>query len=224
MNKTNPYVNRDDQRDLRLVEGEALTRPASSSLPTLASQPFRPGEMPIVWRLDLPDPVARDVARSASKLRIPVVLWVRLATEAARHVEDVAQALGLGPDEISHWLDQAAQSRRRHPTTLAARHLAAYAGYLRDGDPSLPPPSAETGLHLLVPDALVAAWSLDASRSGADLTSWVVERITNAPDSAVAWEAAAADAGATLGEWIWREAVSVRAPAARSADSCSAGG
>jgi hypothetical protein len=178
--------------------------------------------MPIVWRLDLPEQVAQDAARRASNTRVPLVLWVRLATEAARHLEDVALALSLGRDEISHWLDQAAQPRRRHATTLTARHLAAYARYLRDGDPSLPPPSAETALHLLVPDVVVAAWSLGAARSGSDLTAWVADRITNAPAGAVEWEAAAADTGATLGEWIWREAVSLKAPAARSADSCSA--
>jgi hypothetical protein len=181
--------------------------------------------MPVVWRLDLPEPVAHAVARRASELRLPVVLWVRLAAEAARHLEDVARALTLEPDEISRSLDQAAQSCRKHPTILAARHLAAYAGYVRDGDPSLPPPAAATRLHLVMPDAVVAAWSLEAARSGVDVSSWVVQALANAPGNAAAWEAAAADTAATLGEWIWREAARARARAlaAMTGDPYSAG-
>ena len=50
---------------------------------------------------------------------------------------------------------------------------------------------------------MLAAWSIDAARSGETLAEYVSVRALRAPKNTVAFEAAAAERGNSIGEWIY---------------------
>ena len=55
---------------------------------------------------------------------------------------------------------------------------------------------------ILLPDSLAAGWSTAANAFGQTLAVWADRMIFAAPAGVVHWEAAAANAGDSLGEWI----------------------
>jgi hypothetical protein len=82
--------------------------------------------------------------------------------------------------------------------------LRAWASALRRPiDPPLhatPTPGAT--LSLIVPYHTLLAWELAADVAGLPLLDWARSLITSAGRGRALWEAAAAEAGCTLGEWV----------------------
>jgi hypothetical protein len=166
----------------------------------LALQPQRPGDLCDRIELRLP-PAA--IARIAAQSRIPPGLWLTIAIEAKR-------VLGAYPpdagSDLEARLDEAASGRIDAAVSRApARALRAYADALRCGS------GTETqdpeGLIVLTPSqAMSTAWEDHGRRRGAPLGRWLAEEAVSVLVGRVEWEAAAAERGQSLAEWIYLSA------------------
>ncbi|HWT95391.1 MAG TPA: hypothetical protein VN238_20510 [Solirubrobacteraceae bacterium] len=201
---------------LRLVQtaAEAPTIDAFASEPfDLRAQPLRPGVAHEAVIL-APGPNVRAAIAEAGPVRGPFELWLTIAVEAARSVDEASRALRVAPAELRRALDAAAAVR---PDSVLGRgrRLAAYARELRASGPAPTPPSTSP-IHLAVPYVTAVAWERDAARTQQKLDAWIVDRLRERRQSdTTLWEAAAAEAGQMLSEWCLSQA-------ARRASSWSA--
>ena len=156
-------------------------------------------------RVTLSAVAAQSARGEAQRHGIPTELWVRLAVDAARHVSYLADEAGLGIDELHAEMDQAA-CRRWVTQTLHAAATHAYARRLRAGV-DRPYGPAACSLTLMLPDQLMTAWTSEAARCALSLSRWIEEMIPCSPRGAPLWDAAAAERGLSLGEWILRRAL-----------------
>jgi hypothetical protein len=190
---------------LQLVDGEGLARSAGvARVPSLEAQPFRPGELPESVVVELSAEAAQR-AEAEAAAGVPAELWLRIATETARHVDAVAVTVRLDPTEVFVLLADAAATSDS-PVPIEARRHRAYAAYLRKPRARRRRP-ARLRFELALPDQMLAGWSIDAARLGETLAEYVSVRAVRAPDDAVALEAAAAERGYSLGEWIYAAVV-----------------
>jgi hypothetical protein len=83
----------------------------------------------------------------------------------------------------------------------------AYAGLLRRGGDGHSVTSPRSRFSLLLPDQIASGWAITAANLGLPLPVWIGQRIRSAPSGVVAWEAAAAERGNGLGEWIYANAL-----------------
>ncbi len=187
---------------LRLVPRAMSGLPLSSvARISLAAAPFRPGELPTISWLVLDTNSRAFIAASASHARLPVELWVRIAVEASRLLEEVASRTNRTQDWVTATLDHAA-SRQAHANTrhLATASLDRYADNLEAAHPSGGLPHT---LPLRLPEEMSGAWVRDAVRHRESLPSWISTRLQSVPTGCVRWEAASARACQSLGEWAY---------------------
>jgi hypothetical protein len=199
-------MQQDAPHHLAIVRGEALGGPSAQTaqLPFLSAQPFRPGEMPTPVPLGLTIARKRRLAARANRVRIPLGLWTRCAIECSRHVSEVAPQVGLSAPELTRQLDELAASWRDKPVTAACvRRQIQYARAVRQGDPSAPFEDSTSPVVAMLPDMMLAGWTQAASATGSALDSWAEQQLKLMPEHPHLWEATAAEAGRSLGEWIY---------------------
>lgn len=198
---------------LRVVTGEGLLRDAPVlRVPTLEAQPVRPGEMPEVLLVELGAEAAARTASEVERTGVPTPLWLRLAVEAARHVFAAAARGGISPEQIIGSLDEAAAGSAGSVRAVQSRRHCEYARLLRTAssrrrDWVMPSRYVEVA----APDALLTAWALEAAQVAVDLSEFVSARVVEAPLECVTWEAAAAEEGRSLAEWIYAQTLALTA-------------
>jgi hypothetical protein len=190
-----------DSRKLRLLPPLAEKVDVYEPMPeggdfSLQLQPQRPGDLCDWIELELASDAA---ARIAERARIPVGLWLAIAIEAKR----VLGAYGPGAEaDLEAQLDHAARARIDAAVCRApARALRAYADALRAGSE----PVAEEARGLLVltpPQAMSTSWEHHARPAGLTLGTWLAREAGSDLAGRVDWEAAAAERGQSLAEWI----------------------
>jgi hypothetical protein len=119
-----------------------------------------------------------------------------------RHTETVAESFGSDLAELVTILDSESK-RSPEITSLEAWRQRAYAMHLRAAVPRTATTAARSRYTLLIPDWLVASWTISAANTAVSLSDWVSDFIGRVPDCVAAWEAAAAESGQHLSEWIF---------------------
>lgn len=167
---------------------------------SLELQPQRPGDLCDWLEFEL-EP--RTSVRLADVAQIPLGLWLTIAIEAKRILRSLEMT---GSTELEARLDRAARLRVDTAVCRApARGLRAYADALRAG--AISNGEQATGLIVLTPpQAMSTAWEQDARRAGLPLGPWLACEAESELADRVAWEAAAAERGQSLAEWILRSA------------------
>jgi hypothetical protein len=166
--------------------------------------------MPI--RITLGAKSGERALREANVAAVPVELWTRLAIEADRQLARAAALARVERPRLSTRLDEFAADDEQPVIGLTTRGLSGYARLLRTSQPSELKlrRSRSVRLTLLVPDTLALAWTRAANAGGKNLSAWAETRVLAAPASVVRWEATAAAAGDSLGEWILAVALAAR--------------
>jgi hypothetical protein len=192
---------------LRVLRGEELLRDAPPlRVPSLTAQPGRPGEMPESVFVELARNAVQRAVRSAAVAEIPLALWLRAAVEASRQLGRVAAALGCPRDIVAADLREAAAALPQNLNVLRCRRQLDYAAQIRAGNRTAGSDAAGR-VEILAPDQLLAAWSLDAAEAGEGLADFVTRHVLQAPAEPELWEAAAAEAMMSLGEWVYSRAL-----------------
>jgi hypothetical protein len=185
---------------LRLIDGGGQESRGRCFPPRLDSRSRRPGVAHEELELPLGS-CASAAAANAVHDRLPLPLWVLIAIESERALQAAASS-ELARTRLAARLDWIA----RMPTTDASREtrLRAWAVVLRC--PPDPPrdvaPAPSVAIGLLVPYHTLFAWEFAADRAGVPLFEWARSRLASAGQGRALWEAAAAETGSTLGEWI----------------------
>jgi hypothetical protein len=188
--------------NLRALPGDQLGREAVlASLPTLESQPFRPGEVPRLLVVDLDRVVSERLDAEAADLGLPRELWLRIAVEASRLLRRAAHLLGVARNEVIRYVEE--RSRALNLTTMEAARYDAYAKQIRQGRGSGRRRAPVSRLSIPIPESMVTAWSIDAAADSQTLEEFVNARALDAPAGAASWEAASAERGQSLGEWMF---------------------
>lgn len=164
----------------------------------LWSQRQRPGEFcrPLPLR---PGSTATGIAEAAAAAAgLPIELWVTIAIEASRCVDVLVQC-GFERQAAVCLLDEQAKNLSNNSKSTCRTRLAAYADALVEAQPRsianrVGALEAKPSLQMLT------AWSMAAESTAQCIEDWASARIQG-PTRAVAWEAAAAAAGTSLGEW-----------------------
>lgn len=196
---------------LRLLHGEELGRGLDPvRIPSLAAQPFRPGELPDVVQVDFPPNLAQLAQQKAAAAGIPTELWIRIAAEAERHLRTAADLLDLSGSQVADHLDAVASEPLGALAPVSAHRQRAYAKLLRSGQAG-PTPPPRNRFTLRLPDQMLAAWTLLASRNSKSTSDFVADLLPTAPRHAVRWEAASAEGGQQLGEWIYMQSLRIKA-------------
>lgn len=166
---------------------------------SLASSPFRPGELPVIsWvRLDLPtQTVIREAAKAAG---IPGELWIRIAAEASRLVSELSSKDSAQAQQITAHLDEATRQKGSRGS-LESPALTHYADQLERGGAyrDIPP-----DLPLRLPEEMTGSWRRSAASTRRTMPQWIGERVADAPRHCVSWEITAARNFQSLGEWFY---------------------
>lgn len=197
----------------------ALTLIASSHPPPpeygpapfdLATHPLRPGLAHEPLQIHLERGLRRAVADHAHRDGLSAPAWAVIVIESQR-------ALTLAAEISPH--TAAELERRLHavaaPSTYTTlprgpgSRLAAYARQLRATPQAGTPRDHLAADPLLpVPYNLLTAWRQIARAEHRTPAEWAAAKLANLPAGRVEWEAAAAETGATLGEWVLLHAAS----------------
>jgi hypothetical protein len=189
---------------LMLVHGEELSRTRElTQIPSLASQPFRPGEMPEAVLLELPESVAGVVAVEANTSGLPPELFVRIAVESTRHLRNIARVLAVTVVEAAGIVERGIEDQDSGPAVVEARRQQAYAKRVRAATIGRGARAVIERITVLLPDAMLAGWAVDAAAECVPLDEFIFGCIREAPSAAVTWEAAAAARGLSLGEAMY---------------------
>jgi hypothetical protein len=195
-------------RRLHVVHGYYEPIVGRVRTPGLASRPFRPGELPRRLVVDLDGDAETRAVECATQDGVPLGLWVRVAVEAARHL-GAASSPGGAADRaaLAAAVDaMVARPAAAESVVVEARELTAYARELTRGGGE--PVSADgEALSIDVSDEVALSWHQAAMAGSCSVNEWVSRMIMTAPAGAVAWEAAAARSGMTLGELVYAEAL-----------------
>ncbi len=192
---------------LRLIEGSA---PAEDEFPvnhgiSAAIRLCRPGvaQAPQLVRLD--DGTARHVERMAAGAGVPAELWASVAIEAARAVGSVARALGMSCATVARLIDEV-----ELPTMGSDQsEIGFYALDLAARQPR-PARAARRDLTLAVPTHMLLSWRLAAKAADETTELWALRQLSSRPPTRIHWEASAAGAGLSLGEFVTVQAASAR--------------
>jgi hypothetical protein len=210
--RSNPAIlQRNESQHLTVLRGSEASRPAPqrARLPTLSAQPFRPGELPTPVVIRLAPGALRALQAGARAARVPAPLWSRCAVDAARLLEETAKLLALTRLELIAELDRRAERIASPVTPAAASKQIAYARALRRGEAPVSATPLFGSLTVLLPDTIRTAWACAASRTGMSMDHWIETELASAPRQAHLWEAASAEAGQTLAEWVYALALAL---------------
>lgn len=198
---------------LRLVSAPTpRVDPGRSSAPGIDVAPFRPGELPLISWVPLDLKTRELIGMATTTAGIPIDLWVRIAVEASRLVEEIATLSGSLKSEVASRLDSAAQIASRPPQQTGGHLLIRYAAELQVARKGQKVPNE---LALRLPEEMSGAWTRSAAKERIRLPTWIAQRLRSVPANCVGWEIAAASAYQSLGEWAY--ASSLRASASSSA-------
>lgn len=168
----------------------------------LRVHPMRPGLAHETLMVSLEAPVAAAIAETASAEALPCGLWAGIAIESERALRAAADAHRVGPETLKRQLDAWSMSAGRSLPGAHGRRLQAYARAIRHGVPALPSAVAEESLAVTVAYHSLLAWDRQAASEDTDTASWAQALLAVGPVGRPSWEAAAAQAGQTLGEWV----------------------
>ena len=185
---------------MRLVD-ESSREPHLIQLPwpiDLRVAPYRPGEMPECLRLELDDAhieLARDRAAAEG---LPVALWLRVAIEAGRALDFLADRTGRSTHEIEDLLTSAEAGGHITGISPLARYgRAILSGRMADGS------REGAGIEVLIPSEMALAWRTTAAAAGSRLGHWATAMISRSPEGVGRLEADAAAAGESLAAWCY---------------------
>jgi hypothetical protein len=169
----------------------------------LSHRPARPGlaHCELVLALE-PSLCEAAIAAAAADAQL-VEIWAAWVIESERLLAVLADR-----GELAEELDRLA-ARAPASTPGGAVRLREYAAQLRirSAAPRSAAASGEgEGLVVLVPDASRTAWRRAAIEADLTLDAWVTERLRELPRGRALWEAAAAERGESLAEWILAQA------------------
>lgn len=175
--------------------------PPAAGILALSAAPFRPGELPDLYRIELQGETRQEVVAGATTARVPAQLWLRIAVESSRLVSETIAITGqsavslrtalnhIAAESLKHELDRAVAGELSHYCTLLQRpHPVGSVG------PVMPTP---------LPEEMIGAWRHAAITAGATLSTWVGEQVIRAPAECMRWEIAAAHSSRTLAEWVY---------------------
>lgn len=217
-----PYLRRGARRPaLRVVSNRrpsTLLAPALVRPIPLEARPYRPGELPQQLSIRCDERLAADCARAAAGSGLPLPLWIRVAVEASRVRDQLADGLHQPPGEVLATLDEACSGPL--PTHVGAGEVVLYAREIIRRRPGRPPTNAPDGLQTLVPDGVRTAWILAATEAGLPLDAWIGLQLGDPPQAAADWEAASVASGLSIGEWAYNcwAAASATSAAAQMSD------
>jgi hypothetical protein len=178
----------------------------------LTHRPTRPGLAFSELALELgPELCARAAATAAADGQ-PLNLWAAWVIESERVLAELGD---LGP-ALRADLDLLAE-RPDPPTPGGAARLGEYAQQLRRTfraasaasatmPAQMPAVRIPGRLSLLVPDASLTAWRRAAIAADQTLEDWAGARLAGLPRMRASWEAAAAERGETLAEFVLAQA------------------
>lgn len=191
---------------LKLVSAKpSAPRPFEAPSFSLLAQPQRPGDLCESLCVEFPTDALNSARAYATEAGIPLALWLTIAVEAERALQTAAAATGVDADIVAGAADRVAKHPHRYDIPPPhARRLASYAEALRTGVPGGAAATSGSPVALRVSHLAAAAWSLDAARMGTPLDSWIAA-MPLAPGREF-WEAAAADGGIQLSEWLLLQA------------------
>ena len=189
---------------LRLVAAAPTCDPPRPRV-DLSTTPFRPGELPCITSLALNAATRAAVEQHAAAARLPLEIYVRIATEASRVVGEVAARTGRSVA----WVCAALHDAAAHPSAVTAVDAPGMTRYVQAFDVAAGGGKAPPGdLALRLPEDMTGAWRRAAREAGTALAAWVAARVADTPDRCVTWERAAASECRTLGEWAYASALS----------------
>ena len=169
---------------------------------SLATAPFRPGELPLICWLPLDEETRKCIAASARAARLPAPLWVRIAVETSRLKEEIAARCMHSAGWVQAVLDET--SRAGTPPTsspdLDSYTMSAYAAAL---SASHSVGHVESEMPLPLPEDMTGAWRRAARQLGLPVHRWVAKQLADPPVACVAWEIAASRSFQTLAEWAY---------------------
>jgi hypothetical protein len=184
---------------LRLIPGEASGAEGPETSFHLDQRSRRPGLAHEEILLELDFQLRNHLSALAAADGLPPALYAVIAIEAQRALHAVAsekESVAV----LERELDWAA--RRPPPERSRATRLAAYAAALRRASPAPHLSVAPHPLALLVPYHTLITWELSSGADGLALSDWASKQLAGAAAGRSLWEAAAAEHGQTLAEWI----------------------
>jgi hypothetical protein len=186
---------------LRMIDGEGRGTGDACAPIQLGHRSRRPGLAHDELWLDLGSGAA-SVLVLATHDRLPPPLWAALTIESERALRTVAPEPSRRRP-LAARLDRIARTRSASSGRGETR-LHAWAAALRHPPAAGPrtAPAQAVALDLLVPYHTLQAWQLAAERAGLPLHEWARSLLATSGAGRAMWEAAAAEAACTLGEWV----------------------
>lgn len=160
----------------------------------------RPGELAHYLPIQLAEDQVGELRERARNRGIPGKVLVRIEVEAARQLMRAERLSGVERRAIVDRLDSVSLERSAL-TTAAHGPLWGYAGALRRGADHVGA-GLPAGFELPLSVEQAAGWSADALRARLSPSEWVREMLLAAPANATRWEAAAAEGGCYLADWV----------------------
>jgi hypothetical protein len=182
--------------ELRLIADDLSAAPSSVSPLRLDAGARRPGMAHERIELPLDAPASATISRLMAAERLPTGLLAVIAIESERSLRRAAGNHDAAA--LARRLDWAA---RRAVRPVRGSQLGAYAAALRRAEAT---PTAPRGrrLELLVPYHTLLAWEMAADVIGMGLETWACAHLATARAGRKLWEAAAAERGQMLAEWV----------------------
>jgi hypothetical protein len=172
---------------------------------SLKAQPQRPGELAELVDIDMPPTVATRVRATAADSGLPAELWLYIAVEAERAVDEATSVFGIERDELVVFIEAAARIvPPRAPRHVLVRRLEEYGAALIGAGSA--PPANGSGLTIRVPHRVSARWAHAAAEAGKPFDRWLEDMVVAARAGRERWEASAACDARTLAEWVLLQA------------------
>ena len=172
----------------------------------LSVQPTRPGTSHCELVLEVPPGLAEEVRQSAAREGLPPEAWAGFVIESER----VLHFLGGPREQFLERLDTCAH-RQGMAIPGGAQRLAEFAKALR-ATPARDPGRVRRlqttvgRLPVLAPYRSISAWRGAAIEARQSMDEWAAAMLAVVPTGRPLWEAAAAERGETLAEWIFAQA------------------
>lgn len=184
---------------LRLIAGESRPVRGAQGPMRLDMRSRRPGLAHEELDLVLDSSAAGRLAGEATSDGLPSPLWAVIAIESERAL-CAAAPTDWARRELCRRLDSAARLSVLEPRRDT--RLDAYAAALRHSPAPAHYAGVTTRLTLLVPYHTLLAWEVAADHDGIPLLDWAHSQLVAVGPGRPLWEAAAAESGQTLGEWV----------------------
>jgi hypothetical protein len=198
---------------LRLIDSPPAP-PDPFELPAvdLKTCPTRPGMTHSKIELRAPEGLALAAGELAVREGLREDCWIGLVIESERAVAQVARG-ATQSDSFRAQLDERAR-RPAVPIPGAPVRLARFAAALRElvDRPGVPAAAGagaadrEVMLGVTVAYQSVGTWRRSAIEAGQTIDAWAIRLLQELPRGRVLWEAAAAERGESLAEWVLTQA------------------